>query len=162
MNRAVELLRLDRRRDLAAQAPIAPDAFTRRPVTDPTGLVVAGADLDGSVLRSPIAQGEPLIPSLLVDAADPRPFVALGLELPTASGVLGRLVAGDRVDVFLTDAEEETHVVARDVRILEIADTEQLSGDRSVRVLIGTDRATAARIAGASHRGAVDLIRVNR
>lgn len=149
-------------RDLAARTPLAPGDLGRRPVTDPSGLVTADTDLEGTVLRSPIAEGEPLIASLLVDAGLPTPPVALGLELPTASGVLGRLVPGDRVDVYLTDQDDETTVVARDIRILEIADTEQLGGDRTVRALLGTDRMTAAAIAGATHRGDIDLIRVDR
>jgi Flp pilus assembly protein CpaB len=149
-------------RDLAAGAAIPPDAVRHRAVTDPTGLVTAATSLEGLLLRSPVAEGEPLIPSLLRRATAPTPPVALGLEVPAASGVLGRLVPGDRVDVLLTDREAQTSVVARDVRVLEIAEDEGIGATLSMRVLLGTDRSTAALLAGASHRGDIDLIRVGR
>ena len=149
-------------RDLAPGSALPADAVIRRAVLDPSGLVTADTDLDGTVLRSPLAAGEPLLPSLLIDAAAPDPAAAVGLELPTASGVLGRLVPGDRVDVHLTGTEPPTVVVARGVLVLELSDPDELGTDRSVRVLLGTDTDTAADIAGSAHRGSIDLVRVSR
>ncbi|MDX1690068.1 MAG: RcpC/CpaB family pilus assembly protein [Acidimicrobiia bacterium] len=151
-------------RDIAAGWPIEPDAFETRAVIDPSGLVEAGTPTEGRWLRAPLAAGEPLVGSLVVDATPSIPPGAMGVEVAVASGVLGDLVPGDRVDVYVTRAgtDPPTRLIATSVPVIRVGDRDGLGGERSLQVLLGVDAATAASIAGAGHTGDLDLVRVAR
>lgn len=152
--------------DLPAGHVLAAEDVGVRYVEDPTGLVVGDAigELAGFSLSVPLTEGQPLLgpimhPPEVVDA--PR---SLALSVPLERAVLGRVAAGDRVDVYVTVADgvagATTELVAASVYVIasEVAD-EPGSGD-DVRLLLAVDEALARSLAEASHAGAIDVVLV--
>lgn len=153
--------------DLQPGQGLTSNDVTVRYVESSSGLV-EGASLgelaDWSV-RVPIVAGEPLLPSLL---QPPEILVApnvVALSLDPAHAVLGRLVAGDRVDVYQTanggfDVEGRTELIASDVYIVESRiDADGINGG-TVDLLLAVDDDLAARIVAADRLGEIDLVRV--
>ena len=137
-----------------------------RYVEDPTGLVVGDAlgDLAGYSLAVPLERGQPLLapivrPPEVVDT--PR---TLALAVPIERAVLGRIAAGDRVDIYVTVVDSlvgsTTELAASSVYVIasEVVDGPGSGGD--VRLLLAVDDELAHRLAGASHTGALDVVRV--
>lgn len=152
--------------DLPAGHVLAAEDVGVRYVEDPTGLVVGDAigELAGFSLSVPLTEGQPLLgpimrPPEVLDA--PR---SLALSVPLERAVLGRVAAGDRVDVYVTVADgvtgAATELVAASVYVIasEVAD-EPGSGD-DVRLLLAVDEALARSLAEASHAGAIDVVLV--
>jgi Flp pilus assembly protein CpaB len=159
---------------LIASADIPPgqaltaDDVTVRYVESADGLVEGSTlgDLASWSLRAPIAEGEPLVPSLLQppELLDAPNVIALSLDASHA--VLGRLVSGDRVDVYVTvgnglGEDPLTQLVATGVFVVEVRPGgEGLNADR-VNLLLAVNQDLAHTIAGAGRSGAVDLVRVS-
>ena len=153
--------------DLVAGQPLADQGVSVRYVDNAEGFVAGSSlgDLAGWSLRAPIARGEPLIPSLL----QPPELLAfpnvIALSLDQDHAVLGKLVAGDRVDVYRTsaagfDAPSVTERVATDVYVVEARVSDDgINADR-VDLLLAVDEELAALIAGAARGGEIDLVRV--
>ena len=153
--------------DLAAGQPLSELDISVRYVASPTGLVVGDSvgDLGDWALVSPIESGEPLIASLL----QPPELIAtpnvIALSLPSENAVLGRLAAGDKVDVYVTgasafDADAITSLLASDVYVVEAVTSEAAVDRGRVNILLAVDDALAAQLASASHTGDIDLVRV--
>jgi Flp pilus assembly protein CpaB len=159
---------------LIASADIAPgqaltaDDVSVRYVESAEGFVQGSSlgDLDSWSLRAPIAEGEPLVPSLLQPPELREAPNVIALSLDESHAVLGRLVPGDRVDVYVTvgnglGEEPVTRLVATGVYVVESRpDGDGIGADR-VNLLLAVDEALARIIAGASRSGAVDLVRVS-
>jgi len=153
--------------DLSAGRPLSELDIEVRYVESSTGLVIGDSvgELGDWSLRVPLEEGEPLIASLM----QPPELVAtpnvIALSLAPQNAVLGQLVAGDKVDIYLTDADglgtaPGTELLASNVYIVE-AVTSESSADRGrVNVLLAVDDELAAQLAAASHSGDIDLVRV--
>jgi len=154
---------------LPAGIPLDGLAVGVRRVPDPAGLVPGDdpAALREWVLAAPLAAGEPLLPSLLrAPEQRSRPDV-LALSLDRDRAVLGELLAGDRIDVYVTpDAGEgpaAARLVAADVYVISAAPAPSgLGGEDRVDLLLAVDDALAAALVGARQEGALDLVRVSR
>lgn len=152
--------------DLPAGTPLSELAVEVRQVETAAGLVAGDelGELDGWVLATPIAAGEPLLPSLLrpVEALDAPDTIAI--ELDSAHAVLGQLSAGDRVDVFATTARPgvptETTLIASAIYVLEASTSDATAGPDKVELLLAVDRATAGALTTAMHAGEIDLVKV--
>jgi Flp pilus assembly protein CpaB len=153
--------------DLAAGRPLGDLDISVRYVESSTGLVVGDSvgDLEEWSLRVPLGEGEPLVVSLI----QPPELLAtpnvIALSLAAENAVLGRLVAGDKVDVYLTsssgfDAEVSTVLLASDVYVVEASRSEASVDRGRVNVLLAVDDGLAAQLASASHTGDIDLVRV--
>lgn len=152
--------------DLPAGTPLAELQIDARPVADAGGFVAGDeiGDLADWVLAVPIAEGEPLVPSLL------RPSVALSapdvlaIELDAGHAVLGQLSGGDRVDVYATSsspgAPAETTLIATSLYVIEARTTESNAGPDRIELLLAVDRTSARALSNAMHAGEVDLVRV--
>jgi Flp pilus assembly protein CpaB len=153
--------------ELQAGQPLGELDIAVRYVESPEGLVIGDTvgDLEEWSLRVPLAEGEPLVASLM----QPPELVAtpnvIALTLRAENAVLGRIVSGDKVDVYVTssaafDSEPTTELLASDVYVVESV-TSDSSVDRGrVNVLLAVDDELAARLAAASHSGEIDLVRV--
>lgn len=153
--------------EVQAGQPLGDMDIAVRYVESDVGLVAGDSvgDLEEWSLRVPLAKGEPLVASLL----QPPELVAtpnvIALSLRAENAVLGRLVSGDKVDVYLTstagfDSGPTTELLASSVYLVE-AVTSDSSVDRGrVNVLLAVDDALAAQLASASHTGEIDLVRV--
>lgn len=116
-------------------------------------------------LRTPINAGEPLLPSNL----QPPELLAhpnvIALSLDQSHAVLGRLIAGDRVDIYRTstqglDAASVTELVASGVYVVESRPAgEGVNADR-VDLLLAVDEDLALLLAGATRDGGIDLVRI--
>jgi Flp pilus assembly protein CpaB len=90
----------------------------------------------------------------------------IALSLDESHAVLGRLLPGDRVDVYVTVGnglgdDPVTHLVATGVYVVESrAGGDGIDADR-VNLLLAVDEELALTIAGAGRSGAVDLVRVS-
>lgn len=120
--------------DLAAGAFIQPDALRWQDWPDvaiPESYLVEGerapSDLAGTVLRRPVAAGEPITEPNLVKPGD-RGFLAAVLDpgkravsvaVDEASSNAGLIFPGDRVDLILTQTIESSGEGARTRRISE-------------------------------------------
>ncbi len=153
--------------DLAAGQPLGELDIDVRYVDASTGLVVGDSvgDLEDWTLRVPLAEGEPLVMSLV----QPPELLAvpnvIALSLAAENAVLGRLVAGDRVDVYFTtsgglNVESETILLASSVYVVETVAPENSMDRGRVNVLLAVDEALASALASASHTGEIDLVRV--
>jgi Flp pilus assembly protein CpaB len=138
-------------------------------VSDAAGLVAgddAGA-LAGWTLASPLAPGEPLVPSLLrAPERRARPDV-LALSLDFDRAVLGDLQAGDRIDVYVSATPEEgaptARLVAADVHVVSaVAGQAGMGGEERVDLLLAVDDDLAAALVSARSEGEIDLVRVSR
>ena len=159
---------------LVASADISPgqaltaDDVVVRYVQSAEGLVEGSSigDLATWSLRAPIAAGEPLVPSLLRPPELLEAPNVIALSLDESHAVLGRLVSGDRVDVYVTSADgfgdlATTQLVATRVYVVESrSGGDGLDADR-VNLLLAVDENLAQTIAGAGRSGAVDLVRVS-
>lgn len=138
-----------------------------RYVESSTGLVEGESigELSEWSVRVPIVAGEPLLPSLL---QPPEILIApnvVALSLDPAHAVLGRLVAGDRVDIYQTvggsfEAEATTDLIASDVYIVESRVQTDGINAGSVDLLLAVDDELAARIVAGDRLGEIDLVRV--
>jgi Flp pilus assembly protein CpaB len=153
--------------DLVAGRPLGGLDIQIRYVDSSTGLVVGDSvgDLEAWSLRVPLAEGEPLVVSLL----QPPELVAspnvIALSLASQNAVLGRLVAGDKVDVYVTSrggiaSESTTELLASNVYVVETVVPESSIDRGRVNVLLAVDDDLAAELASASHTGEIDLVRV--
>ncbi len=152
--------------DLPAGTPLSELEVEVRQVESSAGLVTGDelGELGDWVLASPIAAGEPLLPSLL------RPVEALAapdtiaIQLDSAHAVLGQLSAGDRVDVFATTSRPgipaETVLIATSIYVLEASVTDATAGPDRVELLLAVDRSTARALTTAMHAGEIDLVKV--
>jgi Flp pilus assembly protein CpaB len=152
---------------LEAGRPLSDLDIVVRHVATAEGMVVGDSvgDLAEWSLRVPLAEGEPLVASLM----QPPELVAspnvIALSLAAENAVLGRLVAGDKVDVYVTsaadfDSEPTTELLARSVYIVEAVVSESSVDRGRVNVLLAVDDELAARLAAASHDGEIDFVRV--
>lgn len=151
--------------DLVAGRPLADMDIQVRYVDSSSGLVVGDSvgDLEDWSLRVPLAEGEPLIGSLL----QPPELLAspnvIALSLAAENAVMGRLVAGDMVDVYMTntggiDSVSSTALIASDVYVVEAVVPESSIDRGRVNVLLAVDDDLAAQLASASHSGDIDLV----
>jgi Flp pilus assembly protein CpaB len=152
---------------LEAGRPLSDLDIVIRHVATAEGMVVGDSvgDLAEWSLRVPLAEGEPLVASLM----QPPELLAspnvIALSLAAENAVLGRLVAGDKVDVYVTsaadfDSEPTTELLARSVYIVEAVVSESSVDRGRVNVLLAVDDELAARLAAASHDGEIDFVRV--
>ena len=152
--------------DLPAGTPLSELEVEVLQVESAAGLVSGDelGELTDWVLASPIAAGEPLLPSLL------RPVEALAapdtiaIQLDSAHAVLGQLGAGDRIDIFATTSrpgiQAETMLIATSIYVLEARLTDSTAGPDRVELLLAVDRSTARALTTAMHAGEIDLVKV--
>lgn len=153
--------------DLAAGQPLSELDISVRYVESSTGLVVGDSvgDLGEWALASPLESGEPLIASLLQSPELISTPNVIALSLASENAVLGRLSAGDKVDVYVTsssafDVDAVTTLLASDVYVVEAVTSEATVDRGKVNILLAVDDDLAAQLASASHAGAIDLVRV--
>jgi len=155
-------------RDLGAGVPIPPEALGLRNVDDPTGLVEATdvAAYAGWSLAAPLAGGEPVPRSLLrIGARQMHPDV-VALTLSEDHAVLGVLVPGDFVDIYVTETTDDgtsTRLAAGAVYVVDVIESgDEFGSTRSARLLLAADEELARRVISARHAGDLDLVRVAR
>jgi Flp pilus assembly protein CpaB len=153
--------------DLVAGRPLGGLDIQIRYVDSSTGLVVGDSvgDLEAWSLRVPLAEGEPLVVSLLQPPELVTSPNVIALSLASQNAVLGRLVAGDKVDVYVTSrggiaSESTTELLASNVYVVETVVPESSIDRGRVNVLLAVDDDLAAELASASHTGEIDLVRV--
>jgi Flp pilus assembly protein CpaB len=153
--------------DLVAGRPLSEMNIDVRYVDSATGLVAGDSvgELGEWSLRVPLVAGEPLVASLM----QPPELLAspnvIALSLPAENAVLGRLVAGDHVDIYVTrtggfDVESSTGLLASSVYVVEVVTSESSIDRGRVNILLAVDDRLASDLAAASHSGDIDLIRV--
>ncbi|MCZ7533356.1 MAG: hypothetical protein M5U23_08130 [Acidimicrobiia bacterium] len=153
--------------DLVPGRALTQDDVAVRYVASSVGLVEGTTigDLSEWSLRAPIDAGEPLIPSNL----QPPELLAypnvIALSLDQSHAVLGRLVAGDRVDIYRTsdrglESAPVTELVATGVYVVESRPpVEGVNADR-VDLLLAVDENLALLLAGSTRDGEIDLVRI--
>ena len=153
--------------DMQPGQPLTAADIDIRRVADATGLVEGSSlgELADWSVRVPLAAGEPLLASLL---QPPELLVApnvVALSLDPAHAVLGRLVAGDRVDIYRTagtsfETDGATELIATGVYVVEsIVGSDGINAG-SVDLLLAVDDDLARRIVAADRLGEIDLVRV--
>ncbi len=153
--------------DLPAGKPLEGLEIETRSVEDPTGLVPAKRleDLSEWVLGRRLLAGEPIPASLLEPPELQAAPSLMALELDAGHAVLGRLSAGDLIDVYATrptmlNEPAETELIASRVFVVEAEVTETTIGNRTVRLLLAVDDGLADRLTAASRTSDIDLVRV--
>lgn len=154
--------------DLPAGVPLGELTLSVRHLPDAQGLVQGDqiGELEDWSLAAPLREGEPLLPSLLRPPARQEAPDLMALTLEEAHAVLGRLNAGDRVDVYVTwpatgTEPPRTELLAREVYVVEARpEASGLGGRPEVELLVAVDGPLAARLAAALRSGELDLVRV--
>ena len=143
------------RGDLPAGTPISELDLSVRYTQDATGMVTGDSpgELSDWVLVAPLAEGEPLIPSLLRPPEVQTTPDLLALEIAQAHAVLGQIDPGDRVDIYASTAEvgqaTETRLIASDVYVVDAAVAESSVNDDRVQLLLAVDDELAATLTAA-------------
>ena len=137
---------------------VAPEAAFRDP-----------SELEGRVVTSGLAKGQPVMENLLapvgtgsgLQAVVPKGMRAITLEVNEFSGLAGFLVPGCRVDVVSTISGEGGDVVSRtivqDVEVTALGRRQQVAGEepeqtKSVTLLVKPKEAEAIELAAATGR----------
>lgn len=125
-------------RDLSPGQTIGTSDVELVPVELPDGVRGLFGAVDAAVGRqvaAPVAAGEFLLASATVVPVEGAETLEVALRVP-ANRAVGRLRAGERVDVFSTWSGEVTQLVAVDARVLEVSGTasEGLGGSDAVVV----------------------------
>lgn len=145
---------------LPAGLPLDPSAFTNTSVEPIAGLVLAdqAPELAGWTLAVDLPQGAPLTESVLEPPPGTQPHL-IAVTLDMGHAVQGQLIAGDLVDVYVTD-EIETRLLAASVVVISATvGTDGLVGS-DVALLLAVDDALAPRLIAAMQTAAIDLVRV--
>lgn len=152
--------------DLPAGTPISELDLSVRHTADATGLVIGDSpgELSDWVLAAPLANGEPLLPSLLrpPDVQDAPDLLAV--ELDEARAVLGRVDPGDRVDIYATTSRPgepiDTRLIASSVFVVDAGISDSAPGGGRVQLLLAVNDDLAQRLTAAMNGGDLDLVRV--
>lgn len=154
---------------LPAGVPLDALPIGVRRVPDAAGMVTGDdpAALAGWTLSTALAAGEPLVPSLLREPERRSRPAVLALSLERDRAVLGDLLAGDHIDIYVTATDPEgpgeARLVAAAVYVVAAATGPSgLSGEDRVDLLLAVDDALAAALVSARNEGPLDLVRVSR
>jgi hypothetical protein len=147
---------------LPAGVPIESLAFNESVVEPIAGLVLAdqAIDLTGWTLSVSLAEGAPLTESILSPPPGAVPHL-IAITLERGHAVQGQLIAGDLVDIYVTD-ELETRLLAASVAVIAAeVGVEGFTGDE-VALLLVVDDALAPQLVAAIQKAAIDLVRVTK
>ncbi len=141
---------------------------TFRAVDNTDGLIIGSdiGELADWTLVTPLAEGEPLLASLI---RPPQQITAprqMALAVPATQAVLGSVQAGDSVDILVTRSEGVgskaiTEVLARDVYVISAVVAESSAFGDELRLVLAVTDELAIDLANASHAGDIDLVKVN-
>lgn len=140
-----------------------------REVEDAGGLLKAEsvAGLAGWTLAAPLAEGEPVVPSLLRAPERKEQPDVIALSLDRDRAVLGELQAGDLVNMYVTVESPGQPPVARLVAagvyvVTASAAPGGIAGSERIDLLLAVDDRLAEAVVSARHEGQIDLVRVAR
>jgi Flp pilus assembly protein CpaB len=141
---------------------------TYRNVDNTDGLIVGSdiGELADWTLVTPLAEGEPLLVSLIQPPQQVTAPQQMALAIPATQAVLGEIQAGDTVDILVTrsagvGSEATTEVLARDVYVISAVLAESTAFGDELRLLLAVTDQLAVDLANASYAGNLDLIKVN-
>ena len=144
---------------VAPGTPLGDVALETRALPPLQGLVTADQleQLAGHTVAASLAAGDPVLLSLLSPSPGSRPDVA-ALTLDPSHAVQGDLVAGDRVDVYVT-ALGTTTLLASNVLIVAAGTPEGSLASSGIPLLLAVDRDLARTLLEAVHTAEIDLVR---
>jgi len=153
--------------DLPAGSALGELAMDVRYVESPEGFVIGEnvGELADWSLVVPLAEGEPLLPSLLRPPETVTAPNLLALSLEPEHAVLGRLAAGDSVDVYVTSSGaigegSTTERLASHVYVVSAALSSEPGQRGGVDILVAVDDDLALLLTSAARSGTIDLVRV--
>jgi len=153
--------------DLPAGTPLSQLDVAVKSVPDATGFVAGNelGELSDWSLRIPISRGEPLVPSLLQSPHRVAAPDVMAFEVDASHAVLGRLSAGDLVDVYVTTgggpgATPVTALVASRVFIVDATMADTSGAIDRAELLVAVDTELAETLTSALHQGEIDLVQV--
>ncbi len=125
------------------------------------GTFGAAEPLVGRVAIGPIAEGEVVQAGSVTDHRVAGGLHEVAVTLPRAQIAVGRLKAGERVDVFVT-YDDRTTTVVRGAEVVEIGadDSESLTSDREITLVVAVpDGDAVAAVVHALRTGDVTVVR---
>ena len=152
--------------DLPAGTPLSELDLSVRNTTDADGLVIGDepGELSDWVLVTPLAAGEPILPSLLRAPEVQAAPNLLALELDSAHAVLGRIDPGDRIDIYASTSRPgeptETRLVASSVFVVDATISDSTVSGDEIQLLLAVDDTLAATLTAAMNGSDLDLVRV--
>ena len=152
--------------DLPAGTPLSELDLSVKNTTDAGGLVVGDepGELSDWVLVAPIASGEPILPSLLRPPEVQTAPDLLALQLDGAHAVLGRILPGDRIDIYASTSRPgeptETLLIASSVFVVDATVSDSAVNGDQIQLLLAVDDVLAATLAAAMNGSDLDLVRV--
>lgn len=148
--------------DLPAGVRLADLTLVTRQMPASFGMLTE-QDLDAVgewTLAEPIGQDEPILPSLLRAPALAENPDLFALAVDPSHAVLGRISAGDYVDVYVTWRDDDiTTRVAEGLYVVEARTDDDGFGDGEVQMLLAVDRDSAERLTHAVRTGDVDIVK---
>jgi len=155
--------------DLPAGAALSGLEIGTRQVNDAEGLIEGTTlgELAEWSLVVPLREGEPLLASTLRPPEMVAAPQAMGVSLPAAHAVLGRLDAGDVVDVYLTPnaspggpSPVATRIAQR-VYVIDAAESASPGAMGRIDVLLAVDEEITPVLAAGARDGTIDLVKVS-
>jgi hypothetical protein len=154
---------------IVADGPLPPGVAiaalpTRAVATVDPGPVLHAADLDAAstmVLSAPLAEGDPILLSLLVESPAAR-LDTIGLSLKSDRAVHGDLVAGDRVAVYALSEDASPRRLAPSVLVLDADAAAGGLGSSDVAVLLAVSDRQARDLIRGVDEGSLYLVKVDR
>ncbi len=111
-------------------------------------------------LAEPIGADEPILPSLLRAPALADNPDLFAISVDPAHAVLGRISAGDFVDIYVTwRTGDTTQRIADNLYVVEARTDDDGFGDAQVQMLLAVDRDRAELLANAVRTGDVDVVK---
>lgn len=148
--------------DLPAGVRLADLTLVTRPLPAPFGMLIE-PDLDAVsewTLAEPIRRDEPVLPSLLRAPALAENPDLFALAVDPSHAVLGRISAGDYVDVYVTWKDDDiTTRIAEGLYVVEARTDDDGFGDGEVQMLLAVDRDRAELLTHAVRTGDVDIVK---
>lgn len=152
--------------DLPAGHVLEASDVAVRYVEDRTGFVVGDSigELAGYSLAVPMSQGEPLLASIVRSPERVAAASSMSLAVPIERAALGRLAAGDHIDIYMTTSEmsgeARTDLAAHDVYLIDAMVADEPGSRDEVWLLIAVDEQLARQLTTASHAGSLDVVKV--
>jgi Flp pilus assembly protein CpaB len=154
---------------LIAARPLAPGETISAADVEVVAVDLPGAvrglfgSVDAAVGRqvvAPVGAGEFLLASATTEPVDGAEVLEVALSLPVSRAV-GRLQAGERVDVFSTWGSDVTELIAVDARVLEVSGSASsgLGGEAVLVRLAVADFAQVEALVHAQAAGDITMVR---
>jgi Flp pilus assembly protein CpaB len=137
--------------EVAASSPLATAAITQGDA----------AAFEGRILSAPLAQGDLVARSQLIESAAEDELRAMSIPIDATNAAGGRIIVGDRIDVIAVENGTARYVLTG-VEVIDRSDDSRggsITGSRSFYVVVALDAEQALELAAALDGASIHVLR---